>query len=150
MKGEHPIRMLCDLLGVSPSGYYRSRQQPPSPRQREDAILTAKITKAHQASRGTYGVPRIIEDLRAEGTRTVKRVAEELGVPVDRLYEWRRQFAERPGVATGALRTPEEKDEEIRRLRAQLVRMQEREIILKKSLGILSETPESGMPRSKP
>lgn len=73
MKGEHPIRMLCDLLGVSPSGYYRSRQQPPSPRQREDAILTAKITKAHQASRGTYGVPRIIEDLRAEGTRTSKR-----------------------------------------------------------------------------
>ena len=88
--------------------------------------------------------------LTLEGTRTVKRVAEELGVPVDRLYEWRRQFAERPGVATGALRTPEEKDEEIRRLRAQLVRMQEREIILKKSLGILSETPESGMPRSKP
>jgi hypothetical protein len=27
--------------------------------------------------------------------------------------------------------------------------MQERENMLKKSLGILSETPESGMPRSK-
>lgn len=73
MKGEHPIRMLCDLLGVSPSGYYCSRQRPPSPRQREDATITAKITAAHQASRGTYGVPRIIEDLRAEGTRTSKR-----------------------------------------------------------------------------
>lgn len=73
MKGEHPIRMLCDLLGVSPSGYYRSRQQQPSPRQREDAALTAQITAAHRASRGTYGVPRIVEDLRAEGTRTSKR-----------------------------------------------------------------------------
>ena len=73
MKGEHPIRMLCDLLGVSPSGYYRSRQHQPSPRQREDAALTAQITAAHQASRGTYGVPRIMEDLRAEGTRTSKR-----------------------------------------------------------------------------
>ena len=73
MKGEHPIRMLCDLLGVSPSGYYRSRQHQSSPRQREDAALTAQITAAHQASRGTYGVPRIIEDLRAEGTRTSKR-----------------------------------------------------------------------------
>jgi transposase InsO family protein len=73
MKGEHPIRMLCDLLGVSPSGYYRSRQRQLSPRQREDVALTAQITAAHQASRGTYGVPRIIEDLRAEGTRTSKR-----------------------------------------------------------------------------
>jgi len=73
MKGEHPIRMLCDLLGVSPSGYYRSRQQQPSPRQREDAVLTTQITAAHQSSRGTYGVPRIVEDLRAEGTRTSKR-----------------------------------------------------------------------------
>lgn len=73
MKGEHPIRMLCDLLSVSPSGYYRSRQQQPSPRQREDAAITAQIAKAHQASRGTYGVPRIVEDLRAAGTRTSKR-----------------------------------------------------------------------------
>lgn len=73
MKGEHPIRMLCDLLSVSPSGYYRGRQQQPSPRQREDAAITAQIAAAHQASRGTYGVPRIVEDLRAEGTRTSKR-----------------------------------------------------------------------------
>lgn len=73
MKGEHPIRMLCELLSVSPSGYYRSRQPQPSPRQREDAAITAQITAAHRASRGTYGVPRIVEDLRAEGTRTSKR-----------------------------------------------------------------------------
>lgn len=73
MKGEHPIRMLCDLLNVSPSGYYRCRRQQPTPRQREDAAITAQITAAHQASRGTYGVPRIVEDLRAEGTRTSKR-----------------------------------------------------------------------------
>jgi transposase InsO family protein len=73
MKGAHPIRTLCDLLSVSPSGYYRNRQQQPSARQREDAALTAQLTAAHQASRGTYGVPRIVEDLRAEGTRTSKR-----------------------------------------------------------------------------
>jgi putative transposase len=73
MKGEHPIRMLCELLGVSPSGYYRSRQPQFSPRQREDAVITVQIAAAHRASRGTYGVPRIIEDLRAEGTHTSKR-----------------------------------------------------------------------------
>jgi hypothetical protein len=41
----------------------------------------------------------------------------------------------------------EEKDAEIRRLRAELVRMREREIVLKKLLGVLSETPDSGIAR---
>ena len=73
MKGEHPIRMLCDLLNVSHSGYYRWCQQRPSPRQREDAIIAEKVKAAHRASRGSYGAPRILEDLREEGTRTSKR-----------------------------------------------------------------------------
>ena len=73
MKGEHPIRLLCELLGVAPSGYYRNRQPRPGPRQREDAAMAVQIAAAHQASRGTYGAPRIVEDLRAEGTRTSKR-----------------------------------------------------------------------------
>ena len=60
---------------------------------------------------------------------------------------WRRLFAPRPGADTGTPQTAEEKDEEIRRLRAEVVRLQEREIVLKKSLGILSETPGSGMPK---
>jgi hypothetical protein len=45
--------------------------------------------------------------------------------------------------------TLEEAEKEIGRLRAELIRMREREIVLKKSVGILSETPESGMPRLK-
>ena len=73
MKGEHSIRMLCAVLDVSPSGYYCFRQHRPSPRQRHDQALAEKIVVFHQASRGTYGVPRIVEDLREEGTRTSKR-----------------------------------------------------------------------------
>mgnify|MGYP001558352926 FL=1 len=73
MKGEHPVRMLCELLGVAPSGFYRVRKQGLSPRQREDAALAAQIAAAHEASRGTYGAPRIVEELREEGTRTSKR-----------------------------------------------------------------------------
>jgi len=88
-------------------------------------------------------------ELTLRGGRTVRAVAEELGLPVDRLYEWRRVYAPRPGLATTGPQTLEEKDAEIGRLREELVRMQEREIILKKSLGILSETPGSGMPKSK-
>ena len=73
MKGEHPIRLLCELLGVAPSGYYRSRQVRPCRRQREDTVITAQIATAHQASRGTYGAPRLVEDLREMGTHTSKR-----------------------------------------------------------------------------
>ena len=60
MKDEHPVRLLCELLSVAPSGYYRARQQRPSARQREDAAIAVQITQAHQASRGSYGAPRIV------------------------------------------------------------------------------------------
>lgn len=73
MKGAHSVRWLCGLLGVSPSGYYGWRKKRPSRRQREDAALAAQIATAHRASRGTYGAPRIVEDLREEGIRTSKR-----------------------------------------------------------------------------
>jgi hypothetical protein len=42
----------------------------------------------------------------------------------------------------------EQAHREIARLRGEVVRLQEREMILKKSLGILSEPPRSGMPKS--
>src|ERR1035437_7577920 len=46
-----------------------------------------------------------------------------------------------------APQTLEEAVKENERLRSELIRMREREEALKKSLGILSETPERGMPR---
>lgn len=88
-------------------------------------------------------------ELTLQGTRTVRQIAAELGVTDTMLYEWRRVYAPRPGADTGTPQTAAEKDEEIRRLRAEVVRLHEREIVLKKSLGILSETPESGMPKWK-
>jgi transposase len=93
---------------------------------------------------------RHVVDLLLQGGRSVRDLAVELGINQTLLYDWRREFAPQPRADNGVPQTPEEKDAEIRRLRAQLVRMQEREIILKKSLGILSETPESGLPKSKP
>mgnify|MGYP003341717890 FL=1 len=83
------------------------------------------------------------------GDRTVKLVAKELGLPAWQLYEWRKLYAPRPGESGPAPQTLAEAEKEIDRLRAELIRMREREIVLKKSVGILSETPESGMPRLK-
>lgn len=89
-------------------------------------------------------------DLTLQGNRTLRQVAEELGVSEGMIYQWRDKYAPRPGAAhTGTPKNLDEATKEIQRLRCELVRMQERENVLKKSLGILSETPESGMPRSK-
>lgn len=88
-------------------------------------------------------------DLSLQGTRSLRQVAEELGVNEGMLYEWRRKYAPRPGAPSGTPPSLEAATKEIERLRSELVRMQERENVLKKSLGILSETPGSGMPRSK-
>jgi len=73
MKGAHPIRRLCALLGVAPSGYYRWRHRRSSPRQCADALLAAQIMAAHAASRGTYGAPRLVVELGEAGTHTSKR-----------------------------------------------------------------------------
>ena len=88
-------------------------------------------------------------ELTLQDHRSVRRVADELGVNESMLYDWRRKYAPRPGAHTGEPQNLEEATKEIERLRREVVRLQEREIILKKSLGILSETPGSGMPRSK-
>lgn len=81
--------------------------------------------------------------------RTVKAVAEELGIAPWALYEWRRLYAGRPVDRHAPPRSLADAEEEIADLRAELIRMRERETALKKSLGILSETPGSGMPRSR-
>ena len=87
--------------------------------------------------------------MRAE--RTVKAVAEELRISPDRLYAWRLLYAPKPSGLAQAKpeRSLEQVEEENRRLRSEVLRLREREIVLTKSLGILSETPESGMPGSR-
>jgi transposase InsO family protein len=73
MKGQHRIALLCEVLGVSRSGYYQHRAAPANARQREDAVLQAQIVRAHRASRCNYGAPRIVAELRAQGLSTSKR-----------------------------------------------------------------------------
>jgi transposase InsO family protein len=69
MKTEHPIRTLCETFEVSTSGYYDwfNRQTRPGPRAQENARLVIQITQLHLASRGTYGSPRIQQELLKDG-----------------------------------------------------------------------------------
>jgi putative transposase len=98
-KATYHVRRMCRVLGVSVSGYYAWRARPPSRRSFEDAELTRAICRIHEASRGTYGRPRVHAELRYEGVRcSAKRVARLMrragiqGVPARR---WRRGLTRR-------------------------------------------------------
>lgn len=73
------VKMLCRHLGVSTSAFYDWQRRPPSRRELDNRALTRRIRRIreiHESSRGTYGAPRIIAELRADGIRvTRKRVA---------------------------------------------------------------------------
>lgn len=58
---------MCRVLGVSPSGYYAWQERPLSARALANAKLLERIRAIHHKSRGTYGVPRVQVELRAEG-----------------------------------------------------------------------------------
>lgn len=75
-KARHSVPTLCRMLRVSRSGYYAWSRRGPSQRAMEDARLGTLVVAAHQAGRGTYGSPRILDELREAGERTSrKRVA---------------------------------------------------------------------------
>ena len=73
MTGEHAVGLLCATLGVARSGYYRWRTRQPGVRRRSDETLSRQIAAAHRQSRGNYGAPRIVADLRVQGTRISRR-----------------------------------------------------------------------------
>lgn len=75
-RAEFPVRTMCRVLGISPSGFYEWLSRGPSARAVADAAILERIEHYHLASRCTYGSPRILDDLADEGLRVGrKRVA---------------------------------------------------------------------------
>lgn len=75
-QASYPVTILCEVLGVSTSGFYAWRHRPPSQRAKADASLTGEIRACFEASDGTYGAPRVHAELLARGRRVGrKRVA---------------------------------------------------------------------------
>jgi len=52
---------------VTRAGYYAWRSRERSERERQNAALVGRIRRVHQASRGTYGSPRVYQALRKQG-----------------------------------------------------------------------------------
>ena len=73
---EFQLRLMCRVLEVSPSGYYAFLKRPPSWRALIDEVLMAHVRVSFDASEGTYGAPRVRQDLQAEGLPAgTKRIA---------------------------------------------------------------------------
>jgi transposase InsO family protein len=60
---EFEVRMMCDALHVSRSGYYAWVDRPLSRRQQRQEQLVEQIRQVHEQSQGTYGSPRIHAEL---------------------------------------------------------------------------------------
>ena len=66
-RGEFRIGTMCEVLGVSRSGYYAWRGRPRSRRDETNAELTETIRRIHEESRRIYGSPRVYATLRRHG-----------------------------------------------------------------------------------
>ncbi len=69
---QFPVKRMCEVLKVSSSGYYDWRQRPPGQRQQANEQLLAAIRREHEASRRTYGSPRIQAALKRQRIQASK------------------------------------------------------------------------------
>lgn len=66
-RGVWPVTWICEVLDVSPSGYYSWLRRPPSARACYDEELMTDIRRSFADSAGTYGVRRVWPDLQDWG-----------------------------------------------------------------------------------
>ena len=67
LKADYQVEEMAHALEVSPSGFYAHQHKPERPRARQDQGLVPKLQAAFQASRHTYGSPRLTVALRRQG-----------------------------------------------------------------------------------
>lgn len=81
---EFPVGKMCKVFKVARSGFYAWRNHMPSDRDNENRMLLCEIQRIHQMSRGSYGSPRITDELRARGFNVsrprVARLMKEKGI----------------------------------------------------------------------
>jgi putative transposase len=62
---SYPVRPMCELLGVSASGFYAARSRAPSARATEQVQIVAEIRRAQTRHRGRYGRRRMTAEVGA-------------------------------------------------------------------------------------
>lgn len=88
-----PIERLCRILNVTLRGYRAWCSRPLSQRQRDDLVLLAHIREQHRLSLGSYGQPRMTEELKEVGLnvghRRVGRLMHQNGFTVVRTRKYK-------------------------------------------------------------
>jgi len=88
-----PVERLCRILNVTSRGYRAWRGRPVSQRQRNDLVLLAHIREQPRMSLGSYGRPRMTEELKAIGLnvghRRVGRLMRQNGLRVVRTRKYK-------------------------------------------------------------
>ena len=86
--GMLPVERLCQIMDVSPRGYRAYRNRPLSQSQRKDMVVLAHIREQFALSLGSYGRPRMTEELKELGLdvghRRIGRLMSENSIEVKR------------------------------------------------------------------
>ncbi len=78
-RAQFSVALMCRVVGVSRAGFYAAGKRTGSARAKRDEELRTQIRVVHQASRGTYGSPRV----HALVARARRAVWPQKGRPVD-------------------------------------------------------------------
>ena len=83
-RNEFLVVKMCQVLGVSKSGYYAWLKRPKSNQKEKKEQLTQQIRNEYLKSRKIYGSPKITQELRKQGIgvsqKTVARIMSEEGL----------------------------------------------------------------------
>ena len=92
-QGVLPINRLCEIMEVSPRGYRAYRNRPLSPSQCKDLVVLAHIREQFALSLGSYGRPRMTEELKEAGInvghRRVGRLMRDNDIRVERSKKYK-------------------------------------------------------------
>jgi len=81
---KNRISKMCEMLGVTPGGYYQWKNRGKSKRELENEYLLHKIREVHKKSYKIYGSPRITEKLKEQSIscskHRVARIMRENGI----------------------------------------------------------------------
>jgi Transposase and inactivated derivatives len=77
-----PLALMCNVLGVSRSGYYQHLKAQPSARRKRHESIKHEVIHFHKRSKGIYGYRKVAADIREEGENpccgeTVRRIMRE-------------------------------------------------------------------------
>jgi len=76
---DYSVKMMCNVLSVSRSGFYAAQVREPSDRATADQRLRLEIRTIHRESKQRYGSPRVRDELKRAGrlraAKTASRVS---------------------------------------------------------------------------